>query len=133
MTDARLALQTSIFSTLNGDASLAANVTGIFDGASQGQAYPYIELVEVDSDDWSTKTFDGEKHRFVINVWANGPGKKETYEIVELIDGLLNKAALSLTGHQLVEIRRQSRSVTNDVQENIVQGRMVFLATTIEN
>ena len=50
------ALQERIYSTLNGDSTLGALITGVFDGVPDGQTLPIVVIGEQTSNDNGSKT-----------------------------------------------------------------------------
>lgn len=133
MTDANTTLQTAIYTALTGDATLMASVTGVFDDVPPDQAFPHIELADVDSVDYGTKTTEGLEHFIEVHVWSNYHGQKEIFDIMRLVDDVLHDQTLSLTGHTLVNIRRESRVTVRDIDPQIRHGIMRYRCVTERN
>ena len=66
MSDHSLALQKTIFDTLDGDSTLQSLVTDVFDFVPESTAFPYVKVGEETSVDNGTKTLQGNDHTLVI-------------------------------------------------------------------
>ena len=80
--------------------------------------------------DWSTATEDGSEQIVTLHVWSKGQGKKEMLDIMETVRGLIDDAALALTGHHLVSIRLQAAETRFDEDLAVHHGLMRFRALT---
>lgn len=114
------ALQEAVFATLSADSALATLLGGarIYDGVPRNADAPYVHLGEATARDWSTATEDGTEVTFAIVVWTRTPGRSEALEITDRVVVLLHDAALSLTGHRLVNLRHlTTETARNDRPE----------------
>ncbi len=122
MSGAAEALQEAVFATLAGDATLATLLGGarIYDGAPRNAEAPYVHLGEVTARDWSTATEAGTEVTFAVVAWSREPGRKEALAIADRVVALLHDAALTLSGHRLVNLRHLT---TETAREEKPQGR----------
>jgi hypothetical protein len=106
------ALQSALYGTLSGDATLSGMATGIFDRPAQNTDFPYITIGESVCSDWSTKTSTGTKHELEIHIWSREGGRKQTASIMERIYSLLHNQNISIIGQSLVFMRFIASSIT---------------------
>ena len=109
------ALQERIYSTLNGDSTLGALITGIFDGVPDGQALPIVVIGEQTSNDNGSKTLDGRDYIFNVDVFSDYRGMKEIKNIQKEIYRLLHESSLSVSGASFVDCRCE---FTTDILED---------------
>ena len=64
-----IALQQTIFNTLDGDSTLQSLVSDVFNFVPQNTAYPYVQIGDDSLSDNSTKDLDGNIHSIVIHTW----------------------------------------------------------------
>lgn len=116
-----IALQTALYTALNGDAGLGAVITGVYDRAPQAadsgdaSAFPYIILGDtiLTIDDTDTSTNFNALTR--LHTWSRTGSKKECKEIQALIFNLLHDASLTVTGWNCYSVLREdSRSIWDD-------------------
>jgi len=81
--DGRLALQKSIYSALTSNATLMGKVTGVFDFIPDNQAYPFVQIGEIDFNPFDTHTENGFSGTLQINVWDR-PGSRGRAPIHDL-------------------------------------------------
>ena len=72
-----IALQQTIFNTLDGDSTLQSLVSDVFNFVPQNTAYPYVQIGDDSLSDNSTKDLDGNIHSIVIHTWSRYRGDKE--------------------------------------------------------
>ena len=109
------ALQERIYSTLNGDSTLGALITGIFDGVPDGQTLPIVVIGEQTSNDNGSKTLDGRDYIFNVDVFSDYRGMKEIKNIQKEIYRLLHESSLSVSGASFVDCRCE---FTTDILED---------------
>lgn len=114
MSSAAWELQRSIFAKLDGDATLTALVTGVFNRVPQGQAFPYIKIGHRTIRNWSTFGTLGEEPTITLHIWSRYRGNKEAEDIMSRMDTLLNRATLSVTGQNFVSIEREFSDVLEE-------------------
>ncbi len=125
-------LQSAIYQTLSNSAALTAALGGlrIYDDPPQSAPYPFITLGQSAIYDWSTGTEDGAEHLLTLHVWSRAGGKKQAYEILELIKSLLHDQALSLDGQALVNLRYQFSETRQDPDGETYHGIARYRAVT---
>lgn len=121
-----LPLQTAVFEQLDGDATLGALITGVFDHVPQGTAYPYVTIGDASSEDWSTATSVGAQTRFAIQVFGRSGGRKAMLTIMERIYALLHGESLSLSGHHCIHCRHESSRMEQQADGLTYVGEMQF-------
>ena len=109
------ALQERIYSTLNGDSTLGALITGIFDGVPDGQTLPIVVIGEQTSNDNGSKTLDGRDYIFNVDVFSDYRGMKEIKNIQKEIYRLLHESSLSVAGASFLDCRCE---FTTDILED---------------
>ena len=103
--EASWALQTAVFEALTANADLMAAISGVYDHVPADTAFPYVTIGEASVTDWSSKSFDGQRHSLTLHVWSRARGRREAKEILALLYGTLNGADLAVEGQQLVDLR----------------------------
>lgn len=114
MATSMLEIQTSIFEKLEDSSSLDSLVTGIFDDVPDDQPFPYISISEVSENNFNTFDRDGKESVFTISIWSRYEGFKECYEILEVVNDLLNYQELSVNNYTTVYIRSDGTQVLKD-------------------
>lgn len=134
MTAAAADLQKALFAALNGDAALSAMLGGarIFDHAPANVPFPYVSFGRTSIYDWSTGTESGTEQLFTLHVWSKAKGKKEPLDIMNLVQGRLDQAPLSLDANHLVNLRLEFAEVRYDEDLSVYHGLLRFRAVTEE-
>lgn len=109
--DSSWPLQQAIYDALKTDATLIAllaeGASGVYDHVPQDSDFPYVAIGESDQrpGELETKTEDGFEERVTIHTWTRTFGKNEVKNIMAAVLDALDKAALSVTGYTLVDLR----------------------------
>lgn len=132
MTAAAAELQKAIYAALAGDAALVAQLGGlhIHDHAPAGVPFPYLTFGRTSVYDWSTGTESGTEQLLTLHVWSKAKGKSEAHALMETVGARLNDAALSLDGHQLVNLRLEFSEIVFDEELAVHHGLLRFRAVT---
>jgi hypothetical protein len=132
MASAAFALQSAIYARLLGDAGLTAMLGGsrVYDDVPARAEFPYLTFGQSIERDWSTGTDDGKEHTITLHVWSRAAGRKESDDIIEVVRGLLHDAALTLSGHRLVNLRHEVSDVRRDPSGDTFHGLARFRAVT---
>ena len=102
----QFALQSAIYSRLSSDSTLTTTLgAGVVDEVTTGQAYPFIAIGEEVTTDFSTKDLTGSEVTINIHVWSQYKGSKQTKDILDRLHTLLHNYSLSVSGHNLINIR----------------------------
>ncbi|MEJ8573124.1 DUF3168 domain-containing protein [Microbaculum marinum] len=128
---AALALQAALFAALKADAPLAALVgTAVYDGAPQDGGFPHVTLADLASLDHSDTGGDGEEHFATFLVWSRDGGRRQALEILGAMTAVLDEAALSLTGHSLIDLRVERTEARRQSDGRTWRGLMRLRAVT---
>jgi hypothetical protein len=129
MSIGQFALQTTIYSTLNGDNTLTNTLgAGVFDEVVENATYPFVSLGEETAIDYSTKDLDGGEFTINIHVWSQYKGSKQTKEIMDRIHDLLHDSSLSVSGFNLANLRFEFSDILRDPDGVTRHGVMRFRA-----
>ncbi len=128
MSDGRLLLQKAIYARLTGNAGLMAKITGVFDFVPQNQAYPFIQIGEMDFSPWDTHTFDGFEATITINLWARpgSRGRASLHDIQNDIYNLLHRYIFSVSGFTVVSMRFDFSNIVVDPDSVTYHGIQRF-------
>lgn len=131
MSDASWELQKAVYAALDGDATLGALITGVFDHVPPDTAFPYVTVGEVTVADASTMGKDGQAHTITVHSWSRGRGRKEVKDIMAEVYRVLHKANLALTGHDLAGMMFEFASTLTDPDGLTYHGVQRFRAVTM--
>lgn len=132
MTWAPIEYQKRIYEILTGDSTLMAKVSGIFDNVPQNQAFPFVKIGFDEFTDRGSHTTEGWDAILVINVWAQGSGRKAVHEIQADIDRLLHRQDLTVSGWTEVSLRRDFSTVFVEDDDVTYHGVQRFKLLTGE-
>ena len=132
MTAPAAELQQAIFASLAADTALTAalGASRIFDHAPANVAFPYITFGRTSLYDWSTGTESGTEQLFTLHIWSKAKGKKETLEIMAIVEARLATAAPELDGHKLVNLRPEFSEARYDDDQTVHHGLLRYRAVT---
>ena len=130
----QFALQSAIYSRLNGDTTLTStHGAGVYDEVQEGNNYPFITIGEETAIDYSTKDVDGGELTINIHVWSQYKGSKETKTIMDRIHDLLHDYSLTVTGYNLINSRFEYSDIMRDpdgvTRHGVMRFRAVILGT----
>ena len=97
-----LALQRAVVAALTADASLAAMLSGVFDGPPARAALPWAGVDCGMESDWSHKTGRGREIRLAISLWTDGRAATELHQLMVQAEAALAQVALGDATMQLV-------------------------------
>lgn len=131
-TSASWELQKGIYQALAGDTSITGLLggTNIFDDTPQSADYPYLTFGQSIARDWSTGSEDGLEHILTLHVWSRAGGKKQTHEIIEAIREVLHDALVTVTDHNLVNLRHEFSEARQDPDGETYHGIVRYRAVT---
>lgn len=132
MGSASWALQQAIYASLTSDSALLALLGGarVYDDVPDRKAFPYVTFAPASERDWSADGAAGSEHLLTLHVWSRGAGRKEALAIAEALRARLHDAALSLSGHLLVNLRHEMSEVRRDADGETFQGIVRLRAVT---
>lgn len=124
-------LLTAIHARLTGDAGLLGLIgaDGVRDRLVSGKRLPCIVIGEMTSGN-ILEGETGEEHRFSLDIYCEEGGRKAAGEIVAMVDGLLDDAALALQGHHLVGLQHLLTRSRREVKTRMHIAEMRFRAVT---
>jgi hypothetical protein len=104
---------------------LAALLQGqhVYDEKPHGAVTSFVSFDQVETRDWSVKDQKAHEHFVTLAVETNGRSRKLAQDIVAEIEAALDNAALTLSGHRLINLRLVFWTVMRG------RGRDTFAAT----
>lgn len=103
------AVQKAVYAHLAGHAGLAAALAdgaqGVCDHVKADAAFPYIVLGAVQSSAFDTMTYAGCDLVMTLHVYSDTHGAQEVRQILEILQGALEDADLSVEDHSVVMCR----------------------------
>lgn len=135
-----LSLQTALFSALTNHTPLMDKVEGVFDDVpewlDEAQTIPleppYVVIGNPTVIDWGSRVLiDGEQITFTLHVWSDHKGKKEVYEIFNLILEALSNP-LSLDSGFFMEFQQREFMEVIDDPEDLRHGIIRFRFTVTQ-
>ena len=134
MTNAQWELQKAVYQTLAADAALQAEIgdpARIFDDPPPDALFPYLTLGEARASDW--KGVEGGRERDVkLYVFSRYAGRREVKRILGAVYDALHEAALTVTGHDLINIRFVFADAFRRSDGETYQGVARFRAVTVK-
>lgn len=117
-----LALQTKLFTLLNGDAALKNKVTGVFDNVPDTQKYPFVVIGDTVLEDFGTKNSDGFQGDVTVHVYSQAAGRREALAIQGRVYELLHNVDLGLEGFSTITCRCTLNEVLKDPDNRTHHG-----------
>ncbi len=100
-----LALQQTVFSELNGDATLQTLVDAVYDQPPASATYPFVAIENVSAEDWSFQGGQGVRAQIELVAYSRYHGKSECHSILARVEELLHDAELISAGLNIVQVR----------------------------
>ncbi len=126
-----LALQSAAVAALLADGGVGALVGDrIYDAPPRNATFPYLTFGDMRVVDWSTATEAGAEHRLTLDVWSRERGRRQSYEIVQAVNAVLDDAALALDDHVLVNLRFEAADLRREADGITYHALMRFRAVT---
>ena len=132
MTDAIWALQSAIYQHLAADAVLKAELgdpARIYDDAPPDAVFPYVILGEARANDWNGVD-GGFEHDLKLYAFSRYAGRREVKRVMGAIYDALHEATLTLSNHQLINIRFVFGDIFRRQDRETYQGVARFRAVT---
>ncbi|MAW80217.1 MAG: hypothetical protein CMI63_08255 [Parvularcula sp.] len=133
MTNAQWELQKAVYQTLSADAAIKAAVgdpARIFDDPPPDALFPYLTLGEARASDWKGVE-GGLEHDLRLYVFSRYAGRREVKRILSAVYDALHEAALTLSGHDLINIRFVFADAFRRTDGETYQGVARFRAVTM--
>ncbi|MCP3741462.1 DUF3168 domain-containing protein [Rossellomorea sp. BNER] len=135
-------LQQAIVKRLSEDIALNEVVNGVYDevpterneaGELIPVKFPYVTVGEPTTTPFETKTSFGEDVAIVLDCWSQYKGKKEVYDILNLMLKAIAKSPLELEGDfSLNEVKLHQMTVIRDI-DNITRHGIMRWKFNINN
>lgn len=137
MSTGQWALQQAIYSELSGDSELTSTLgASVYDDVPDHQAvtFPYVNIGEDTTLDYSTKDLVGSETTLNMHVWSRYRGSKEVKQIMDRVHSLLHDSNLTVTGRNLINLRAEFSDVLRDpdgiTRHGVMRFRAVMLGTS---
>ena len=135
MSTGQFALQTAVYSTLSSDSNLTSTLgAGVYDDVPQGSAYPFVQIGDDATKDYSTKDVSGSETTLNLHVWSQNHGSKQAKDIMDRIHTLLHDTNLTVTGFNFINNRMEFSDIVRDpdgiTRHGIMRFRTIVLGTT---
>ena len=129
------ALQTAIYSTLNGDSNLTSTLgASVYDDVPQGSSFPYVQIGSDTINEYGTKDLDGSDTSLTFHIWSQYKGSMQTKNIMDRIHTLLHDSNISVIGFNLINLRFEFGDILRDpdgvTRHGIIRFRAITLGTS---
>ena len=133
--NAALSLQQAMRAALLADGALTTLLGGahVYDEAPRGAKAPLLVFENIETRDWSTSDAKAHEHFVQLQVATGERGRAQAQAICDRIEAVLDNAALTLTGHSLVNLRLVFWSVARNRSEQTFGATLRFRAVTEPN
>ena len=132
MTGAAEAVQAALVSALKGDAALASEISGVFDGPPTRASFPYVSIGGGASGDWSTKTARGREHRIAVTVWDDGESPARLHRLMAEAEEAIEAIAPEVGGHRIASLTFLRSRVIRDA-DGPWAGIVEYRARTLQD
>lgn len=132
MSNAQWELQKAVYQTLRGDTALKAEIgdpARIFDDPPPEAVFPYLTLGEARASGWKGVE-GGVEHDIKLYAFSRYAGRREVKRILSAVYDALHDTALTLSGHDLVNIRFVFADAFRRSDGETYQGVARFRAVT---
>lgn len=128
-------LQEALFERLTSNVSLSEKITGVFDdvpdeiendiGEMVSVEYPYVTIGEPEASPFETKTSFGEEITIVLHCWSQYAGRKEAYDILNLMLQAITQSPLPIKGgFSIFKVKIEQMTVITDIDNFTKHGIM---------
>lgn len=130
--NAALALQQAMRAALLADTALISLLGGahVFDEVPRGEPPLLVSFAGIETRDWSVMDQKAHEHFVTLDVTTNERGRSTAQNICNRIETVLDNAALTLTGHRLVNLRLVFWSVARTKSDPKFGATLRFRAAT---
>ena len=132
MSTSAAALRAAIHDALAANAALTSLLGGarIYDEPPATPAFPYVTLGEARVEDASGDGGRTEEHRLTLHAWSRQGGHREAHLIAGALLQALYDAALSPSGHHLVNLRFSVADIRRENDGRTYHALVRFRAVT---
>lgn len=121
-------LQKAVFSLLSNDSILSGLVSGIYDHAPDGAAFPYVSFGDVRMADWSTKTTRGLEYEFELHAWSRNGGKRQCSLIMDVVNDVLQVGTIVTDHGSIMSMTLKSAEIERENDAITYRGTMQYRA-----
>ena len=93
-----------------------------------------MQIGEDTATDYSTKDVTGTETVINLHVWSRYRGSKETKQVMDRVHTLLHDSNLTVTGHNLINMRFEFGDVIRDpdgiTRHGVMRFRAIMLGTS---
>ncbi|MDQ0269015.1 DUF3168 domain-containing protein [Cytobacillus purgationiresistens] len=115
----------ALFDRLSNDEVLAAFVQGVFDYVPEESEFPCVVIREFNSSPFTSKTSNGKRIEFTIEVWNVLTGNQEMIRIIDHIEALL-VSELIIEDAFFIAQEMKRIELLKDEETSLNQGKMMF-------
>lgn len=123
-------IQTAMFTTADGDATLTGLVNGVFDEVTEGTAMPYVEIGEATETPDNTHDKYGRESVHTWHVWSDEQGFSEALEIANRLVQLFDQQTLTVDNHTAIAVRFEFLQTLRDPNPDLRHVPVRFRVTT---
>lgn len=125
-----LDIQQAIYTTLTGDPTLMALISGVYDEPPEDASYPYVRIGEaLESPDNRHGGF-GRQTVVTLHTWTRYRGNAQGGEISDRLVQLLDHQSLAVDGQHTVEVAYEFGQALRDPEPGIRHHVTRFRVTT---
>lgn len=108
-------LQQAVYSRLSGDATLTTTLSAdVYDNVPSTAVFPYVAIGNVTEGPRDTMGRTGRDLEVTIHIWSQYAGMKQTKEIQNRVDELLDRWAPTVTGWNATQMQQEFFEVFMD-------------------
>lgn len=130
MTHPGAEIQAAVYSTLIANTDLTNVIGGdrIFDDVPPTAKPPYITFGKSTHDDWSTDTLGGMEHEIELHIWSRKNGRKEVFQLQEIVIDAISTLGGPLGNHHLVNFTHEQSEIEMRDKHRAFRGISRFRA-----
>lgn len=107
-------VQQALVTKLRASSALMAKARAVVDDVSDGQEYPYVVVGDGTEIPFDTMDRAGKEVAATIHIWSQYAGFKEALEILGIINALLDRRDLAVTGYGTVGMQFSNSQTLRD-------------------
>lgn len=115
-------LQECFFKRLSEDTALTSKVKGVYDHVDENTKFPYVTIGDPTVRPFPTKSSSGEEISVVLHCFSKYTGKKEAYEILNLMVQAVTKEDLVIEGFTFFRLELDGMNVITDIDGKTKHG-----------
>lgn len=120
MNSAMYEVQKAIYETLKNDTTLSSMITNIYDYVPKNAKFPYITLVNGESNKWNTFDKQGKELNYIIDIVSQYTGFELNIKILDVIVNLLDYKDIPIENSHLVYIRYDD-AIKNEEKDGLTK------------